>query len=195
MKTYNNLYEEIISIPNLLLAESKARKGKSSKQYVQEFESDLLWNLLKLHSELSYGYYVPEPLKSFIVRDPKTRKIHKSEFRDRVVHHAIVRVIEPIFDKTFIYDSYANRKGKGNLNAIKRFYYFLRKVSENGKEKGLFSKNQIKGYCLKADIKHYFNEMDRQALLNIIKRKISDKLVINLIEKIVANFNKKRERD
>ena len=86
-------------------------------------------NLLALHYELKYETYHPKKLKEFIVRDPKTRRIHKSDFRDRIIHHAIVNVLEPIFDKTFIYDSYANRKGKGALKAVQRFSYFLRKFS------------------------------------------------------------------
>ncbi len=155
VKTYNALYAEIISWKNLILAWKKARKGKTKKDYVIEFEANLRENLLQLQKELIEQTYKPEPLKTFILHDPKTRKISKSAFRDRVVHHALVRVIEPIFDKTFIYDSCANRKGKGNLFAIKRFYKFARKISENGKTKNLINNNQIKGYCFKADIKHY----------------------------------------
>jgi len=68
-------------------------------------------------------------MQTFIIRDPKTRKISKSDFRDRVVHHALVNILEPIFDKIFIYDSYANRKGKGTLEALKRFDQFKRKRS------------------------------------------------------------------
>ena len=195
MKSYNNLYEKIISIENLLFAELKARKGKTNKHYVQEFEKELLENIFKLHCELNYSYYLPKHLQSFIIRDPKTRKIHKSDFRDRIVHHAIVNILEPIFEKIFICDSYANRKNKGNLKAIGRFYHFIHKVSNNGAQKGLFNKNQIKGYCLKADIKHYFQEVDQEILLNILKRKIADKNTINLIQVIVANFGIQRERE
>ena len=195
MKSYNNLYEKIISIENLLFAELKARKGKTNKFYVIEFEKELLENIFKLHCELNYSYYLPKHLQSFIIRDPKTRKIHKSDFRDRIVHHAIVNILEPIFEKIFICDSYANRKNKGNLKAIGRFYHFIHKVSNNGAQKGLFNKNQIKGYCLKADIKHYFQEVDQEILLNILKRKIADKNTINLIQVIVANFGIQRERE
>jgi len=155
VKTYNALYAEIVSWKNLVLAWKKARKGKTRKDYVIEFEANLRENLLKLHEELKNQTYSPKPLVTFILRDPKTRKISKSDFRDRIVHHALVRIIEPIFDKGFIYDSCANRKGKGNLFAIKRFKQFVRRVSRNGKINGWFNDNQVKGYCLKADIKHY----------------------------------------
>mgnify|MGYP001573311466 FL=1 len=144
MKTYNNLYKEIISFENLILAWHKARKGKTGKKYVLEFEQEIFCNLMALHYELKYQTYTPRPLKTFILRDPKTRKINKSDFRDRIVHHAIVSILEPIFDKTFIYDSCANRVGKGNLFALKRFKQFVRKVSRNGKINGWFNINQIK---------------------------------------------------
>ena len=188
MRTYKNLYNEIISFGNLFLAWRKARKGKTKKDYVIEFEKDLIKNLLDLHNELKDQIYEPKPLQNFILRDPKTRKISKSDFRDRIVHHALVRIIEPIFDKGFIHDSCANRKGKGNLFAIVRFYCFARKVTENGKVKGIFNKNQVKGYCLKADIKHYFEEVDHEILLGIIKRRIVDKKVIWLINQILNNL-------
>jgi retron-type reverse transcriptase len=152
MKTHKNLYDEVISLGNLFIAWRKARKGKTKKDYVIEFEKNLLDNLSQLRYELKYQIYKPKPLINFILRDPKTRKISKSDFRDRIVHHALVRVIEPIFDKTFVYDSCANRKGKGNLFALGRFYRFIRKVSRNGKINGWFNNNQVKGFCLKADI-------------------------------------------
>ena len=200
MKTYNNLYEKISSFENLILAWRKARKGKTKKEYAIEFEANLSENLLKLHEELKNQTYKPKPLVIFVLRDPKTRVISKSEFRDRIVHHAIIRVIEPIFDRSFIYDSCASRTGKGNLFGLKRFYKFLRKVSRNGLvAKNRFrDNNYIAGYCLKADIKHYFEEVNHQVLIEIIRRKIKDEKVIWLIEKIIkntANFERERERE
>ncbi len=178
MKTYNNLYAQICNIKNLYLAYKKARKGKTKKDYVINFEKDLWKNLLKLQEELKNQTYSLLPLKTFILRDPKTRKISKSDFRDRIIHHALIRIIEPIFEKTFIYDSCANRIGKGNLFALKRFESFQRKVTCN------LSSN---GFCFKADIKHYFQEVDHEVLLKIISRKIKDEKVIWLIKKILQN--------
>lgn len=106
----NELYKKIYDIHNLLLAYRKARKGKTKKVYVLEFEKDTIGNLFQLQKELVKETYQPKPLVIFILRDPKTRKISKSAFRDRIIHHALIRIIEPIFDKTFIYDSCANRK-------------------------------------------------------------------------------------
>ena len=178
MNTYKNLYTKIYSLKNLILAWRKARKGKTRKEYVIEFEKDLIKNLLDLQKELQEQTYKPKPLITFILRDPKTRKISKSDFRDRIVHHAIVNILEPIFDKTFIYDSCANRKGKGNLFALRRFELFKRKVTNNLK---------TEAFCLKADIKHYFQEVDNEILIKIIKKKIKDEKVIWLVKQILSN--------
>src|SRR3989344_4302065 len=186
MKTHKNLYPRIYNKKNLVLAWKKARKGKTKKDYVIKFEEDLPQNLKSLHEELKHENYFPKPLETFILRDPKTRRISKSDFRDRIVHHAICNIIEPIFDKTFIHDNCANRKGKGSLFAIKRFEKFQGKITRN---------LSSEGYCLKADIRHYFQEVNHEILMEIIKRKISDEKVIFLVRKILENRHSKRERD
>lgn len=135
MKTYKDLYSQLCSYENLELAFKKARKRKTGKEYVIEFEVDLEKNLLQLKQELETFTYRPAPLTLFTIKDPKTRRISASHFRDRVIHHAICNVIEPIFEKCFIHDSFANRKGKGTHAAILRFEHFLRKVTQNGKLK------------------------------------------------------------
>lgn len=140
---------------NLTLAWRRARKDKTNKEYVIKFEEEIERNLLALHYELKNKTYKPLPLTTFPLRDPKTRLISKSDFRDRVVHHAIVGILEKIYETIFICDSCANRKGKGTNYAIKRFYDFVRKVSDNYRIVGKFS-NSIQGYCFKGDIKHYF---------------------------------------
>ena len=178
MDSETNIFDQITAYDNLYLAYEKARKGKTLKQYVIDLEKNLKQNLLDLQSELIFNIYKPKPLQTFILRDPKTRKISKSDFRDRVIHHAIYNVIEPIFDKSFIYDNYANRAGKGTLKAIERFDYFKRKVSNN-----------YKGNCyvLKADIKHYFETVDHEILIKLIKKKIQDERLLWLIQRILAN--------
>ena len=192
MKTYNNLYPKLCSYKNLRLAFKKAGRRKSFMPYVVKFEKDLINNLLQLKKELETLTYKPRPLNRFIVRDPKTRTIHSSNFRDRVVYHALCNILEPIFDKTFIYDSYASRKTKGTLKAVLRFDKFKRKLSKNGRLiENARNNNLIKGYVLKADIKHYFEEVNHEILLNIIKRKIKDNRIIWLIHKILNNFNTK----
>lgn len=132
MKTYKNLYPRLCSYKNLEKAFNKAKKGKSFMPYVVEFEKDKEINLLKLKNELETSSYKPSPLKKFIIRDPKTRVIRKSNFRDRIIHHAIVNILGPIYEKIFIYDSYANRLNKGTIAAIKKFDKFKRKASGGG---------------------------------------------------------------
>ena len=178
MKTYDNLWRDLCSYENLYFAYKKARKHKTTKQYVIEFEKDLKDNLLLLRSELLLHCYNPKPLFNFIIREPKTRKISKSDFRDRIVHHALCNIIEAIFDKSFIYDSCANRVGKGTLKALNRFDYFKRKVSKN---------NTINCFILKADVKKYFENIDHNILMDIIKKKIVDNKVLWLVRKILDN--------
>lgn len=173
------MYEKLCSYENLLIAYSKARQGKARKYYVLEFEKHLKENLFQLRDELLAQTYNPKPLKTFIIRDPKTRKISKSRFRDRVVHHALVNVMGPLFQKSFIYDSHANQIGKGTLCAIERFEYFKRKVSRN---------NSRLCYVFKADIRHYFEEVDHDILLEILGRRIKDERVLWLVKQILSNL-------
>ena len=173
-----NLYDKIISLKNLTLAWKRARKGKSKKPDVYEFEKNVAYSLKILHDELKNQSYRPKPLQTFILRDPKTRTISKSDFRDRVVHHALVRIIEPIFERVFIYDSCANRLKRGTLFAIKRFDRFKRQITKGGK---------FDAYCLKADIKHYFQEVNHEVLLKAISIRIKDEKTIWLIKRILEN--------
>ncbi len=170
MKTYKNLYPKICSFYNLEKAFKKAKKGKRFMPYVIEFERNKIENLLSLKKELDNFTYEPQPLVKFIINDPKTRVIRKSNFRDRIVHHAVVNVLEPIYEKIFIFDSYANRKNKGTLAGIKRFDKFKRKVSKNGSlVNSAKDNNMVKGYILKADIRHFFDSVNQFILLNILK--------------------------
>lgn len=171
-------YERLCSYDNIDWAHRRARKGKTLKPYVIEFEKNLKENLLQLRIELIMQTYQPKKLETFILRDPKTRKISKADFRDRVIHHAICNIIEPSIDKTFIHDSYANRLGKGSLNAIKRFEFFSRKVSKN---------NTTACYVLKADIKHYFKTVKHKILLDILRRHIKDENIMWLITIVLEN--------
>ncbi len=175
-----DLWKELCSYNNLELAFKKARKHKTFKPDVQEFERDLNPNLSSLRLELLFHYYQPKPLETFILHDPKTRKISKSHFRDRVVHHALCTIIGPLFEKSFIYDSYANRLSKGTLKAVDRFEFFARKASKN------FTRET---FAFKADIRHYFENINPQILLAILQRKINDPRLMWLIKKILQNYS------
>lgn len=183
-KTINRItpYEKLCSYQNLELAWKKARKHKTLKPYVVEFEKNLKDNLSLLRIELLLHSYRPKPLETFIIRDPKTRVISKSDFRDRVVHHAVCNIIEPAFEKVFISDSYANRKGKGTHKAIRKFDDYKRKVSKN---------NALHCFVLKADIKHYFDSVNHKILVEIINKKFRDKKLIWLIKLILSNHKTK----
>ena len=173
-----DIFPQICSYENLERAFTGARKGKTLKPYVIEFEEKIKDNLHSLQSELLFHTYKPRPLKTFILRDPKTRKISKSDFRDRVVHHAIFNVIEPLFESHFIFDSYANRKGKGTLKALERFEFFGKKVSQN---------YALNAYVLKADIRHYFETVNHDILLKVLRKIISDERTLWLIKIILEN--------
>ena len=187
-RSCTSLYDALCSFANLQRAFQKAQKRKSLRSDVQEFAYNLESELFKLKNELETMTYEPQPLQSFVIRDPKTRVVSASAFRDRVVHHALCNAIEPLFERTFICDSYANRKGKGTLAALERFDVFKRKVSRNGTPlNGAHDNNTVIGFCLKCDIRHYFETVDHDILLAIIRKKIADEKVMWLIEKILAN--------
>ncbi|MBL7160908.1 MAG: hypothetical protein ISS93_03615 [Candidatus Aenigmarchaeota archaeon] len=193
MEACENLYSELCSFRNLELAFRKAKRNKRYKKDVQDFEFKLEDNLLELKRELETLSYHPQPLTKFSIRDPKTRLISASHFRDRVVHHALCNIIQPIFERTFIYDSCANQIGKGTTLALQRFNQFKQKVSGNGRlENHAKDGNMVVGYALKADIRHYFDTIDHGVLLRCIRRKISDREVIWLIQKILGNHKLKQ---
>lgn len=141
---------------NLLLAYRKAAKSKRGHADVAEFEYRLEENLLQLQQELKDQTYQPGVYHSFYIHDPKKRLISAAPFRDRVVHHALCNLIEPIFEKSFIFDSYANRIGKGTHKAIDRAQQFARRFK----------------YVLICDIRQYFASIDHEILLKTLYRKL-----------------------
>lgn len=171
MKTWKNLYPKICSFENLLLASSKARTGKRYRRNVYLFERDLENNLFLLQDELLSCSWRPGRYRRFYVQESKRRLISAAPYRDRIVHHALCNVIEPLFDRTFIYDSYACRKGKGTHAAADRYTDFSRKMR----------------YVLKCDISRYFDNIKHDILFSELERKIADRDVLNLCEKIIRS--------
>jgi len=163
----------------LFLAWQEFRKGKTNKIDVQEFEFNLEDNLFELHQELKSGTYQHSHYATFNVCDPKLRRIHKACVRDRVLHHAVFRILYPIFDKRFIFDSYSCRIEKGSHKAINRLEKFCRKLSKN---------NSQNIFVLKCDVRNFFNSIDQEILLNLIKSKIGDEDAVWLIDKIIKSF-------
>lgn len=173
MKTVINLYDKITEFDNIVHAYYKAMKHKRYKQDVTHFRFNQERELISIYKNLLNKSYTPGPYKVFTILDPKERMISAAPFRDRVVHHALCNIIEPIFEKTFIFDSYANRKGKGTHAAIKRYHDYALKFP----------------YVLKADIKKFFPSIDHEILKAEIRRKIACKDTLDLIDSIIDASN------
>jgi retron-type reverse transcriptase len=120
LKRAGALFDQISSFETLFAAATEARRGKRFRAEVSRFHHDLESNLLGLRRTLVAEEYRPGRYRAFRIRDPKPRLISAAPYRDRVVHHAVCRVIEPIFDPTFIHDCYANRLGKGTHASLDR---------------------------------------------------------------------------
>jgi retron-type reverse transcriptase len=163
------------------LAWKEFKKGKTKKKDVQQFYKNIKENILELHRELRNKTYKHSNYFSFYVSDPKLRHIHKATVKDRVLHHAIFRVLYPVFDKSFIFDSYSCRLGKGTHKAVNRLNQFANKVSKNNSENC---------FVLKLDIRKFFDSVDQNILLDLIKSKIYDENAIWLIDKIIKSFER-----
>jgi len=175
-----NDYDTIISLENLLEAWREFVKGKKQRKDVQEFERNLMSNIISLHNDLAGRTYKHSSYEAFNISDPKPRNIHKAKVRDRLLHHALYRKLYPFFDRIFIADSYSCRFGKGTHKAIERFSFFVRKVSKN---------HTKTVWVLKCDIKKFFASVDQNILIEIIKEHISDQNIIVLISEIVGSFH------
>jgi RNA-directed DNA polymerase len=171
MKTYKHLYPQIVSFENLYLASREAARGKRGQPDVAAFDFDLEANLFQLQEELQTQTYRHSSYYSFRIRDPKPRLISAAPFRDRVVHHALVRIIEPIFEQSFIPDSYANRIGKGTHRALNRCQEFARRYR----------------YVLQCDIVQFFPAVDHAIFVQILARKIADPDVMWLVTRILES--------
>ncbi len=180
---HQNIFNTITSFESLYTAYRKARLGKQSKPFICEFDFYLENQLLKLKYELENGFYQPSNHTHFKVREPKLRQIAAPAFRDRVVHQSLVAKIEPLFDKQFIFDSYACRKNKGTHLGAKRVKKFL--MSARTK----FGPCQPI-YALQADIKQYFQSIDWEILLTLIERTITCPQTFDLIQKIITSYQK-----
>jgi len=155
---YRHLYAQVYDWENLLLAWRKAAKGKRGLAPAAAFEMNVAQNLLAIQEELAEKRYQPGGYVSFHIHEPKRRLISAAPFRDRVVHHALCNVIEPIFERRFIHDSYANRRGKGTHAALDRCQAFARSYP----------------YVLQCDVQQFFPAIDHSLLLDNIQRVIVD---------------------
>lgn len=172
MKRIGNLYTKIYDLDNLYLAYSKAKTGKSKSKGVIQFESDLDNNILQIQKELIEQTYITSEYNVFTIRDPKERTIYSLPFRDRVVQHAIMNIIESLWTSVFISHSYSSIKGKGIHGAWKH----IRRDLKNRKQTQ---------YCLKMDITKFYPSIDHHIMKQIIRKKIKDMKLLHLLDGII----------
>lgn len=144
-----------------------------------EFSLNFADNILALHQELAAKTYQHGEYQAFKINDPKPRDIHKASVRDRLMHHAIYRILYPLFDRKFIFDSYSCRIGKGTHKAVNRFRNFGRVVSKN---------NTQTCWILKCDIRKFFASIDHNILKNILAKHIREKNVLWLLGQVIDSF-------
>jgi RNA-directed DNA polymerase len=173
MKRYGDLWQDLISFGNLLRAAEDARRRKRFRRSVAAFEFRREPELWRLHNELSRQTYRPGAYDTFYVYEPKKRLIRAAPYRDRVVHPALTSILEPIFERSFIRDSYACRKGKGTHAAVRRAQQLARRFR----------------YVLKADVRKFFPSVDHDILKELIAHKIKDPHVLWLVGKIIDGSN------
>lgn len=169
------MYEQIYDIKNIFLAVKKAMKNKKSKNDVACFWFNYEKEVFRIHELLKDQKYIFGKYREFQINDKGVkRKISAAPFADRVVHHALMNILEPIFEKSFINDTYANRKGKGVFAALRRAKYYSNKFD----------------FVLKIDIKKYFPSIDHEILKSMICRKIECERTFKLICSVIDSSNK-----
>ena len=173
MKRAKSLFNQIISYDNVRLAWLKARRHKTSKNDVKNFSKNVNKNLLIVQKNLKSKPAILSSYSQFTIYEPKERLISVVPFIDRVMHHAIMNVLEPVFEKQFIYHTYACRKGKGSHKAVKY----------------AFSKAKNCEYFLKLDVKKYFDNIDHQIFKRKLSKIIKDKDCLDLLFDIIDSFS------
>ena len=170
---YDNLYGRIADFQALHRAARKAVKGKRSKPGAAAFQANLEREILRLERELQRGTYKPGHYVEILVKDPKERLVSAAPFRDRVVHHALCAVVSPIFEASFIGNSYANRTGKGTHRAIAAFEHYRDRHA----------------HVLRCDIYRYFPSIDHEILKAEFRRRIACEKTLWLMDRIVDGSN------
>lgn len=169
MKRLGYLWDDVIAFENLLLAYRKARKGKRSRDEVACFDLNLERELFSIQNDLKQQCYCPGTYRLFTIYERKQRQISAAPFRDRVVHHALMNVIEPLLDRRFIADSFACRKDKGVHRAVDRYQYWAKRYA----------------YVLKLDVARYFPSIDHAILKQQLRCHLKDEKVLWLFDVIL----------
>lgn len=173
MKRVGNLYEQIISVENLQLADEKARKGKLRSYGVILHDCNREENILRLHKMLKEKTYRTSEYQTFTIYEPKERLIFRLPyFPDRIVHHAVMNILEPIWVSVFTSDTFSCIKGRG-INGC------MRKVKTAMRDR----ENTM--YCLKIDVRKFYPSVDHEILKQIVRKKIKCKDTLNLLDEII----------
>ncbi len=171
MRRAGGLFERIVDFRNLVAAARRAARGKRDRPSVARFEFYLERELIALQEQLTAGTYSPGTFFTFEVRDPKRRAICAAPFRDRVVHHAVCDVLEPVFERRAIADSYACRQGKGTHAAIARAQAFARRYP----------------FFVKCDVRRFFASVDHAVLRALLRRLFKEAPLLDLLNRIIAH--------
>jgi retron-type reverse transcriptase len=177
MKRIGNLWPELTSFSNLLTALHRAAAGKRKRPDVAAFLMNQEPELMQLQRELKDGSYQPGSYRTFRIHEPKPRTISAAPFRDRVIHHALTQVLEPVFEKQFSKDSFACRKGKGTHLALERAKLGARHHA----------------YALKCDVRKYFPSIDHEILKNLLARAVKCAPTLDLAARIIDGSNAQEE--
>lgn len=173
MKRFNNLYEKIYSIENLRLADSKARKGKSQQYGIKIHDRNRENNIIRLHEMLKDKTYRTSPYTTFKIYEPKEREVFRLPYYpDRITHHAVMNILEPIFVSTFTADTYSCIKGRGIHSMSTAIKEALKNVERTK-------------YCLKLDIQKFYPSVNHEILKKLLRRKFKDKDLLWLLDEIV----------
>jgi retron-type reverse transcriptase len=172
VKSWGGLWPAICERENLFEAARRARRGKRGRESCAEFEFHLESRVLEIERDLKEQRFSFGPYRQFEVREPKPRSTSAAPYRDRVIHHAIMGVIEPLADRSFIADSYACRVGKGTHRALTA----CKRLARRGQ------------YALKADIRHYFATIDHAILLALLQRRFRDRTLLRCLAAILASY-------
>lgn len=175
MKRYNNLFDKIVSLDNLYEADKRARRQKSHRPEVMLFDKNKDKLLLDLQRKLINGEYETSEYYVFKIYEPKEREIFKLPYYpDRIVHHAIMNIMEPIWVSAFVKGTYSCIRKRGIHKALKDVKFAL--------------KDEINTqYCLKLDIRKFYSSIDHDILKTIIRKKIKDKRLLSLLDEIIES--------
>jgi retron-type reverse transcriptase len=177
--TANNLWEKVVDFENVYRAYYSAAKGKRYHNEILNFKHNLEENLFTIIQDLNEGTYKPLPLRQFYIREPKLRLISAPSFRDRIVHHSLVQIIEPLFERRFVNDTFACRKGRGTHAGVRHVFHCAQ----------LAKRKWGRYYVLKCDVTKFFPSISHDILKQIVRRTIRDRRILSFLDTIIDFYS------